>query len=105
AYRARSRLVPSQALDPAVRSVARGDVGVAYDTDRAVGLEHREQHVIGPRHAVLPERLQHLVARDAGATAMLVEDLAVVDQHDPLARDQLGEPAAPEPGRVDQPVP
>src|SRR5207237_2255009 len=97
AYRALSLLVPPDRLDPAMGALARRDVVVSHDTDRAVGLEHREQHVIGPRHAVLPERLQHLVARDAGAMAMLVEDLAVVDQHDPLSRDQLGEPAAPEP--------
>src|SRR3989442_7992591 len=38
-----------------------------------VGLEHGEQHVLHVRHAVLAQRLHHLVAGDPGATQVRLE--------------------------------
>src|SRR5207253_1444232 len=64
-----------------------------------------EHHVLDVRHAVLAQGLPQLVVRDPGSVAVLLEDLPVVDQHDALAREQLGDASAPDAPPVDHPVP
>src|SRR6266550_2273142 len=88
-----------------MRSVSRPDIVVAHHADRPVRLEHGEHHVLDVRHAVLAQGLPQLVVRDARPLAVLLEDLPVVDEHDALAREQLGDASAPDAPPVDHPVP
>src|SRR3989441_939992 len=90
--------------DAVMGSHPRHEVVIADHADRSVGLEYGEQHVLDVRDAVLAQRLHHLVARDPGATQVRLEDIAVVDQHDAFAGEQLREAAGPQPPPVDQPV-
>src|SRR5213083_1665680 len=87
--------VPSQGLDTSVRPVARLDVVVSHHADRSIRLEHGEHHVLEVRYPVLAQGLPQLVVRDPRPVAVLLEDLPVVDQHDALAREQLGDSPAP----------
>ena len=57
---------PGERADPVVGTVAGLHVVVADHADRAVRLEHGEQDVPDVGHAVLTERLQQLLAPDAG---------------------------------------
>src|SRR3989454_5488497 len=50
--------------DAVMGSHPRHEVVVADHADRPVWLEHGEQHVLHVRHAVLAQRLHHLVAGD-----------------------------------------
>src|SRR2546422_8927612 len=69
---------PGERADPVVRTVARLHLVVADHADRAVGLEHGEQDVPDVGHAGLAERLQQLLAPDAGARAVRVQHAALM---------------------------
>src|SRR2546425_4187778 len=58
----RSTLFPYTTLFRSMGSHPRHQVVVTDHADRPVWLEHSEQHVLHVRHAVLAQRLHHLVA-------------------------------------------
>src|SRR5438445_13510134 len=91
--------------DAVMGSHPRHEVVVPDHTDRPVGLEHGEHYVLDVRDAVFAQRLDQLVARDPAATQVRLEDIAVVDQHDAFAGEQLREAAGPLPPPVDHAVP
>src|SRR3989475_10036665 len=97
--------IPPYCLYTMMRSVSRPDIVVAYHADRPVRLEHGEHHVLDVRHAVLAQGLPQLVVRDPGPQSVLLQDLSVVDEHDALAREQLGDAAAPDAPPVNHPMP
>src|SRR5690348_2152662 len=57
--------LPPNCLDAVMRPLARRHLVVADHADRAICLEHGEEHVLDACHAVLPQRLQQLVPTDA----------------------------------------
>src|SRR3989442_681889 len=73
---------PLDRPDPMVRAHPGHQVVVANYADGAVGLEHGEPDVLDAGHAVLPQRLEQVVPADAGAARVLLQDRAVVDEHD-----------------------
>src|SRR5438309_8000682 len=98
-------VTPADNPDAVMGSHPRHEVVVPDHTDRPVGLEHGEHYVLDVRDAVFAQRLDQLVARDPAATQVRLEDIAVVDQHDAFAGEQLREAAGPLPPPVDHAVP
>src|SRR5436309_3102612 len=91
--------------EPVVGTHPWHQVIVADHTDGAIGLEHGEPDVFDAGHAVLAQRLQQVVPADAGTARVLFQHGAVIDEHDPLAREPLGDPAAVPAHGVDDRVP